>query len=150
MKEVIWSNDGLVNDVWFILIFNIFVGPTLNLVNTEWLYKLYKRKQIIKQGKNCKMTQQEANTVFEGDDFDISERYALYIRTVLISLFFMPILPISALLGTISASVTYWVDKFLLFNRHTVPLATGADINFAMYHFFDFILLIYGVSFQPF
>lgn len=145
MNEVIWGDDGLVNDISFILIFNIIIGPLLNIVNMEWLYKIWKRKRIIKQGSKCMMTQKEANTVFEGDDFDMSERYALYIKTVLISIFFLPIMPISSILGIFATLLTFWIDKYLLYFRHTVPFATGSDLNFAMYHFFDFILFIYGV-----
>jgi hypothetical protein len=145
MRDVIWQEQGLVNDIWFIQLFNIVVGPFLNLVRFEWIIKLIKRKTILAQGKNCKLNQHEANLVFEGDTFDVSERFSLYIRTLLVSLFFMPILPISTLLGLIAVLVCYWTDKFLLYSRQQVPAATGADLAFSMYHFFDFILLIYGV-----
>mgnify|MGYP007026512956 CR=1 FL=1 len=105
---------------------------------------------IKKQGKKCKMTQKEANEAFEGDDFDMAERYSIQVRTLMISIFFMPMIPASSLLGVLAVFLTYWVDKYLVVKRHRMPSATSPTIAFNMFHFFDLTMLIYSVKFHLF
>ena len=145
LREIIWSEKGLVTDVWFILLGNLFVGPAANFFNPDWLLKLLKRHLIKKQGKNCKLTQKEANEAFEGDEFDMAERYSVQVRTMMISIFFMPMIPASSLMGVFAVFLTYWVDKYLIVKRQSIPSATSPTIAFNMFHFFDLTLMIYAV-----
>ena len=144
-QNVIWSDEGLLTDVWFILLGNMFVGPLVFTLDPDFLYKLYMRRKIIKEGMDCKLTQKEAHGYFEGDAFDMAERYSIYVTTLMLCVFFMRLIPISTVVGAISSTLMYWVDKYLILNRHKVPAATGSDLNYAMYQFYDFIILLIGV-----
>jgi hypothetical protein len=92
------------------------------------------------------MTQKEANNWFEGPPFDIAQRYASNLKTIMISIFFMPIFPLAFPIGIVAILVSRTLDKYLLFRRHAAPNATGAKLNYALYGFFDFIILLFGVS----
>lgn len=145
MRNEIWSERGLVTDVWFIMLGNLFIGPLVNFFNYDWVMKLLKRFLIKKMGDKSKYTQLEANRIFEGDEFDMAERYSIQIRTLMISIFFMPMVPASTILGVIAVFITYCVDKYLFIKRNGIPSATSPTIAFNMFHFFDTVLMIYAV-----
>jgi hypothetical protein len=66
----------------------------------------------------------------------------------MISLFFMPMLPLSLIAGALSLITAHFTEKYLLFRRHTAPQATGSKLCFAMFRFFDIVMLVFSVSFS--
>lgn len=63
----------------------------------------------------------------------------------MISLFFMPMLPISLLAGALSIFFAHYTNKYLLYRRFSAPEATGPELCFEMYKFFDVIMMMYTV-----
>lgn len=152
LRDLIWSDKGLSNDAWFILLGNVFIGPMSNFLNPFHALRWFKQSQIASQGKNCKLTQKEANFWFEGPPFDIAQRYTNHIKTLMISLYFVSILPLSLPIGMLAIFIHHFTEKYLLFKRHAAPKATGSKLSFSMYKFFDVTLFVYAVSvsFQSF
>lgn len=148
MKNMMWSNKGLCNDVVFILIGNIFSPPIMALINPAHFYRYWVRRKIINgsydQTKTI-YTQAEANFWFEGPPIDIAQNYANFTKTVMVSLFFMMILPLAVFMGALAILTGYAVNKYLLLNRYTAPKATGVKINFDMFQFFDLVLVTFAV-----
>lgn len=103
----------------------------------------------MKNSENMAYTQAEANFYFEGPPIDIAQNYANYTKTVFISTFFMPILPIALPFGALAILTAYLMNRFLLFNRYAAPKATGVTINWDMYQYYDFVLVTIGVNFFP-
>jgi hypothetical protein len=145
LRKEIWSEKGLSNDAAYIMVFNIISPPLSNFFNPFHLQRWYKRRQIISQGQKCVLTQKEANFWFEGPPFDIAQRYANYLKTLMISLFFMPMLPLSLPAGALSIIVAVWTEKYLLYRRHAAPDATGSRLCMAIFKFFDVVMFIYAV-----
>lgn len=56
-----WLSDSIVYDVFWLFVMNAFVPPLTYIFDPFYLYRLYQRRKIIEQGKECKMTQQQAN-----------------------------------------------------------------------------------------
>ena len=129
------------------MLFNVFSPPMSNFLNPFHLIRWVKKRGIIKAGKNCHLTQKEANFWFEGPPFDIAQRYANHVKTLMISLFFMPMLPLSLVAGALSMVTAHITEKYLIYRRHTAPQATGPKLCFAMFRFFDIVMLVYAVSF---
>lgn len=146
LREEIWSEKGLSNDAAYIMLFNIFSPPMSNFLNPFHLQRWWKRRTIINAGKDCPLTQKEANFWFEGPPFDIAQRYANHTKTIMISLFFMPMLPLSLIAGALSMLTAHVTEKYLLYRRHTSPQATGPQLCFAMFRFFDIVILVFTVS----
>jgi hypothetical protein len=76
LKENIWTDRGLSNDAAYILVFNIFTPPISNYLNPFYLLRIWKRKSIAANNKDCLLTQKEANAWFAGTEFDIAQSYA--------------------------------------------------------------------------
>jgi hypothetical protein len=146
LRNEIWSEKGLSNDAWWIMLFNIFTPPMSNFLNPFHLMRWLKRRSIIKAGQKCHLTQKEANFWFEGPPFDIAQRYANHVKTLMISLFFMPMLPLSLVAGGVSMLTAHITEKYLLYRRHAAPQATGSKLCYAMFRFFDIVMFVYAVS----
>lgn len=101
----------------------------------------------MKKSEEMAYTQSEANFYFEGPPIDIAQNYANFTKTVMISIFFMPILPIVLPFGTLAIITAFLMNKYLLFNRYAAPKATGVKINFDMYQYMDFVLVTFAVIF---
>lgn len=146
LRNTIWENKGLSNDAWFILLGNIILPPLTSILNPWVLIRNIKRSNIVKAGNKCIVTQKEANMWFEAPPFDIAQKYANNLKTVMISLFFLPMFPLAIPAGLVALICVRWVEKYLLFRRYAAPKATGAKLNFALYRFFDLAILIFAVS----
>lgn len=92
------------------------------------------------------MNQTTANSWFAGPDFDIAQIYANYLKTTMISLFFMPMLPLSLVAGALSIFTAHYTNKYLLYRRFAAPEATGPKLCFEMFRFFDIVMMMYAVS----
>ena len=92
------------------------------------------------------MNQTMANYWFAGQDFDIAQTYANYLKTAMISLFFMPMLPLSLLAGALSIFTAHYTNKYLLYRRFAAPEATGSKLAFEMFRFCDIVMMMYAVS----
>jgi hypothetical protein len=130
LRKEIWSEKGLSNDAAYIMIFNIFSPPMSNFLNPFHLMRWLKRRTITSQGDKCLLTQREANFWFEGPPFDIAQRYANHLNTLMLSIFFMPMLPLSLVAGGLAMTFAYITEKYLLYRRHAAPEATGARLCF--------------------
>lgn len=101
----------------------------------------------MKNSEEMAYTQSEANFYFEGPPIDIAQNYANFTKTVMVSIFFMPILPIGLFFGSLAIITAYIANKYLLFNRYAAPQATGVKINWNMYQYFDFVWITFAVIF---
>lgn len=146
LRTTIWENKGLSNDAWFIMLGNIVFPPLTSYLNPWVLIRKMKRSSIAKQGRNSIVTQKEANMWFEAPPFDIAQKYANNLKTVMISIFFMPMFPLALPAGIVAIIFARAMEKYLLLRRYAAPKATGAKLNFALYRFFDLVILIFGVS----
>lgn len=145
LRNRIWSERGLANDAWFIMIGNIFLPSISSIVNISYFLRLYKRRSIRKNPQTSNLTQKEANYYFEGHPFDIAHKYANMLKSVMISIFFMPIIPMSLVFGVFGVLFVYLTEKLLLYKRYAAPDATGPILTFGMYQFFDVVLIVFGV-----
>ena len=91
------------------------------------------------------MIQEEANLWFEGPGIDLAYLYSSSMHTLMMNLFFMTILPIGLILGFISISLTYIIDKYMVFRIYAIPRASGQELALAMIHFFDLSLIFITV-----
>lgn len=125
----LWKDGGLLNDVFTVFLITVIIGPLSNVFNPWYFWRLYKRSSIIKQGKACKLTQREANLIFEGPEIDIAQAYANALKTMWLTAFYAPILPIGIPISLVGIFLSYWTDKYLLLNRYAKPSELGKALN---------------------
>lgn len=148
LRNFLWNNKGFSNDAWFIMLFNIFLPPISSILDPWVLYRQYKRNNIMKNANTLVMTQKEANLWFEGSPFDIAQKYANQLKTVMMSFFFLPMFPLAIPACVLALVTAKFTEKFLLYRRYACPKASGSQLNLNMYRFFDLIILVFAVGYS--
>lgn len=121
--------DSLIGEVQSIVIVNAALGPLLYFFSPWYAYKKFKQWWEMRKGARSKLTQQQAHTLFEGPKVDLAARCSYLMKTYLVCMFYGPILPMAYPITMLSFVLEYWVDKFILFNRHVRPDAMGKHLD---------------------
>ncbi|CAD8187902.1 unnamed protein product [Paramecium octaurelia] len=145
--NTMYQKGGLNSDVMWIFMTDSFMPWFLFIFDFEHLKKLYIRRQIKQLGSTCKLTQKEANEAFEGPMINLAEKYPAIAKTLLMALFYAPLLPACSFFALASIMGIYWIEKILLLRRDSKPLPTGSDMAQAMVEFYiDLVILIYSLG----
>ena len=110
----------LVYDVQMILIF-LAGNPLIMLFDYVVILKRCKRCWEKTKGDDCKLTQREANELYEGSVIDVENNLSNFLNLILTCLFYSPIVPQAIPIALIGAVLNYWVSKWMLANVHKHP-----------------------------
>lgn len=144
LKYKIWDSGSLSTDILLIVLGNTFAHPFVYYFDPIWIIAKFKRMYVKKYPS--RFTQKEANQIFEEIQPDMHEWYSNIHRTLIISFFYTPALPISLLLGFISILLQYWMDKHQLVVRYSRPCVQGNQISEHMTAFFTNAILFFTVG----
>ena len=140
------SAAGLVSDVFFLFITNSYMSSIFNYFDIVWGVKLLKRRHALKKGENCKLTQTEANSLFEGHPVDMALRFANVNKTLIFTGLFVAYIPLGFVFSMIGFIVVYWVDKFLILRRYVCANKLSNRLPKAMLHSAEWFLLAYAIG----
>lgn len=59
---------------------------------------------------------------------NLAEKYPAIAKTLLMALFYAPLLPACSFFALVSIMGIYWIEKILLLRRDSKPLPTGSDM----------------------
>jgi hypothetical protein len=136
-------------NIFFFLLMNSFITPLTWLLNIERLVKYFQRGKALSDGILSKettiITQRELNEMFEEHDINFGSKFAHICNLLLLSLFFLPILPIGVLISFCGLVLTYLVEKYNILHVYRRPKMGDATlVKFLLYQFKIFIF-IYAV-----
>ncbi|CAD8171332.1 unnamed protein product [Paramecium pentaurelia] len=136
---------GVAQDAFIITLINALITPLTSFFDIFYLRKLILQNQLQKNATNT-VTQTEANTIFEGPQVLLYDNYAYVCKTVWITLFFAPLVPISLLFCICGFFLYYWIQKYLLLRRKCRPPLQSSHLNSEMCNIINFspILLAAG------
>jgi uncharacterized membrane protein YgcG len=67
-------------------------------------------------------TQEQMNTLFEGPEYILEERYPVFLNTLFVTMFYCGGIPILLPLATISVLLSYFVDKYMIMRVYKKPM----------------------------
>ncbi|CAD8213980.1 unnamed protein product [Paramecium octaurelia] len=136
---------GVAQDAFIITLINALITPLTSFFDIFYLRKLIQQRNLEKSATNT-ITQTEANTIFEGPQVLLYDNYAYVCKTVWITLFFAPLVPISLLFCICGLFLYYWIQKYLLLRRKCRPPLQSSHLNSEMCNIINFspILLAAG------
>eukprot|EP01017_Pseudomicrothorax_dubius_P049142 TRINITY_DN9094_c0_g1_i9.p1 TRINITY_DN9094_c0_g1~~TRINITY_DN9094_c0_g1_i9.p1 ORF type:complete len:714 (-),score=160.72 TRINITY_DN9094_c0_g1_i9:100-2241(-) len=141
-----WGKKGMVIAITDLFISNAWLTPFLTFVDFGYFFRLYQRYSTKKQGNDCLLTQEQANAIFEGIEFDIAQRYANIIKTMLFTAFYCPVVPLATLISACGLILTYWVDKYVLLRRAKEPPALSGELSMEMTEVLEYILPAFAIG----
>lgn len=102
------DEDDLIRNIFTIFFISNLISPIVGFyIHPRFLYMIYERKKIQKQGNlssyvvenhNCLYTQIKTNSIFEKQTFMLDERYALASQLITNCMFYAAIFPVGILI----------------------------------------------------
>jgi len=149
LEDELFSDKGLTNNLYFLMIFGI-LEPFVSLIDPNYILKLWKRRKLKKELENSTMMQYECNTLYEEAAFDFANRAGKYCNITLIVFFNLNVLPVASIFGMAWTFVYYWADKYFLVRRARIPDLCTGDLILSLLRIVDVAFLVVGFSYLVF
>jgi hypothetical protein len=115
------------------------------------IYLKFLRGRLVSDGdldrEIVSKTQRDLNAIFENPDIDFSIKYAYYCKTLLMTLFFIPVLPNGVIISGIGFIFAYLVEKYNMLRLYKRPINANAGMVKKLIYFFKFFIFTYSVTF---
>mmetsp|Transcript_16475 Transcript_16475/g.29719 ORF Transcript_16475/g.29719 Transcript_16475/m.29719 type:complete len:747 (-) Transcript_16475:3471-5711(-) len=143
-----YQPSGLLNDVSTLILTMGITSFLVPLLSPMWLFNLLKKNSAAKQAAKGKLllSQTEANLLWQGPEFDLSDWYASNLKFVLIALIFCPIFPTGLLICLVSQVFQYWSSKYILLRRSARPRFLGSALSHQASRWIPVIAVLYAVA----
>jgi hypothetical protein len=83
--------------------------PNITLILLNYCQIIKKIKRYLLKNNKLKYTQYEANLLYEGPKAEISSKYAYIFKTIWLSAFYAPFVPIVVPISTIGLIINYFL-----------------------------------------
>jgi hypothetical protein len=128
---------------------NSITSPGMWLVNIFYYYSLYQRRSLEKHHHDDEeliMSQRELNKIYENPGMDISFKYSYIAKTFLLTVFYLPLFPLGAVISLFGIIFAYLIEKFNLLYRYKRPEMLDAKMGKSYVNFFKINLLVYALG----
>lgn len=139
---------GLATDMTYILIVNAILSPIINFVSPMHQLKRLKRTCVRRASKKgvLIMNQMDVNVLYEGPQIDLAVRYANVIKTLIVTFFYAPLIPIGLPISFFGLLFEYVVTKYMLLRVYSRPKENNAALALEMNEWFKWIALAHGLG----
>ena len=145
-----YAEGGVLEAMFSLFITDTYFSPLYNLFDPYFLYKTIRnswiKNKIQKDPSSNELDKKATYALFEKENYDLSYKHAMLIKTVLATCFFAPALPAVLLAGALGLALMYWINKYLLLRRAALPPAIGAELTNAMVEYLQWAAFMYAVG----
>ena len=143
------NNNKLITTILFIFLINSFLNPLFWTVNVGLIVKKIRIYFIErKENPNSKhfKTQKELNDLYQYPDMGVSAKYSYIFKTVLMSMFYLPIFPLGILISLLGLIFAFFLEKYNFTHIYKRPEMLNEKIGEFYFDFFIFVLLSYSIG----
>ncbi|EGR32761.1 protein kinase domain protein, partial [Ichthyophthirius multifiliis] len=140
-KSNIYINGGLIYNQQYVFLSSLFF-PFIQLADFGRLYKVLKRKIIQKDN----LTQAQLNELYEDSVHNIAYDYGGVIKTMYVTAFYAPLIPIGIIISIFNILINYFIQKYLLLTHRSVKYSVSDCISRDMIEQLEHLLPIYCIS----
>ena len=140
------NNKNLINNMLFLFLVNSFVTPIIWTINIPLIIKKI-RIYFIERKKYPDLmhfrTQKELNDIYELPDMQIASKYSYIFKTVLMTMFYLPIFPFGVVISLLGLILSYFLEKCNFTHSYKRPEMLNSKLGKFYFNFFICILLSY-------
>lgn len=141
-----FDRSGLVYDATVLMFLMAFVDPIVYLINIPGIIKSIKICIEKSKGDDCKLTQQEANVLYEGPEIDAANNISSYFTLIATCFFYAPIIPIALPICFAGSLLNYMIQKYMLLRKHKTPEMLTRALGTFFANLMPFIILIQAAA----
>lgn len=139
--------NGVSDTINFMFIINLVLPIVLVIFNPKHLIAIIKkwllRKAIENKDPKLEINQRQANQLYEKQDFVMSAQLSFVLKTLSITMFFLPISPLISFIGQISIMLQFFLFKFVLFKYSNNVHRYSSEITCRISQEFDLCLMMF-------
>lgn len=124
-KDDWFGTGGLVVNIYLNILIINFLSPIFYYFNWTFFSKKIKIWLEKKKGEKSKMTQREANKLYEGSVLDVAKGYADITLIFATTAFYTPLIPLLPALSFIGLYYQFWILKYKLLRKCKIPESLG-------------------------
>jgi len=102
------------------------------------------------KGKDCQLTQREANLLCEGPPIDVANVISNFMNLIMTCLFYSPIIPQAVPAALLGAILIYWTTKINLLRRHKMPEMFSDLMASFFANFLPWAILAWAIGYAVF
>jgi hypothetical protein len=138
-----FSQGGLCNDIFFIFLSLNFMRPLFYFLNGFYIYR---RCKICREKRKpeSKLSQREANLLYEAPQFDAPQRYADTMLVLMMTCFYTPFMPFLPVISFFGLLLQYWIEKIRLLKQNKIPEQMSEAMALAYSKIIPVCLFLYG------
>jgi len=139
-----YSAGGLMEGMFFVFITGALSTPISTFLDPWYYLKIFQRYRASKTTKD--LNQKQAHEIFEDPSVDMSYKYSLVVKSVLLASFYAPSLPIILVFAIFGLTFIYWVDKYIFLRRSALPFSLGSELAESMIEHLEWSTFIYSLG----
>jgi len=141
-----YNNKTLINNMLMLFLVNSFFTPLIWTLNINLIIKKIRIYFIEKNQYMHFKTQKELNDIYELPDMKIAMKYSYLFKTVLMTMFFLPIFPIGVPISLLGLILAYYLEKYNFTHHYKRPEMLNQKLGKFYFNFFICIFLSYCVG----
>ncbi|KAL4500435.1 hypothetical protein ABPG72_003386 [Tetrahymena utriculariae] len=134
---------NMVYSITINLILNATLPNILWIIDPWSIAKNKKRQKELQNKENSVLTQGEANELMELPSYSIGWRYADTTKTMWLTFFFSPLVPVCTFISLLGMIFYYFIDKYNLIYRRTVKESIGFGLSFEMLELIEYNVFLH-------
>ena len=143
------ENKNLITNMFFIFLVNSFLTPIVWTINISLIIKKIRiyfiERNHIPDAMHHK-TQKELNELYEYPDMDISVKYSYISKTLFITMFYLPIFPLGALISLLGFILAYFLEKYNFTHKYKRPEMLNEKLGEIHFNFFISVQILYSIG----
>jgi hypothetical protein len=136
-------------NIFIIFLSNAVVSPFLWFLNIYKVYLNYTRKKITQTQIDKEIprrTQRQLNELFENPNVDFAFKFSYITKTVLMTVFYLPLLPIGVIISLLGLIFAYLVEKNNMLKNYKRPDMPNEILAEYFLNYFKLVLFVYAVN----
>ncbi|KAL4460029.1 hypothetical protein ABPG74_003555 [Tetrahymena malaccensis] len=142
----VYQKGGLIYTTFYYFVIDIFLSFASSLIDKEYYVYLVKKWWYSRQGRKCRITQQEAHYIYQLPNHQVEMCYAELMNNMHICVFFSPAIPIGLILQLVGISLYYWVTKYFLIRQKRMDCQISTALSLQMTNFLEMLIPTYSIS----
>ncbi|CAD8132365.1 unnamed protein product [Paramecium octaurelia] len=143
----VYYAGGLAYNMTYFFISNAVIPPIIQVLDIPAVLKSIKQYYYKKYGV---LTQQELNELLEYPEHKIEEGYAEVLKTMNVTFFVGPLVPLGYIFSIVGLILFYWSEKYLLLRSKTVKHTPSFQLSSRMTDSLQLIPIIHVFSTSAF
>ena len=142
-KGLEYNNKTLINNMLMLFLVNSFFTPLIWTLNINLIIKKIRIYFIEKNQYMHFKTQKELNDIYELPDMNIAMKYSYLFKTILMTMFYLPIFPIGVPISLLGLILAYYLEKYNFTHNYKRPEMLNQKLGKFYFNFFICIFLSY-------